>query len=399
MRRRDFIGAAAGSALLPRLLAGKDLPKDIRITRIVGFDLRLRQAKPIGKNAQRDHGQTAVDRMVRVYTNAGIDGLGNCRADKKQLAALLGKRLLDLYKPSERRVAAGLGAATMPLWDLVGKALGRPAYQLLGGRGPRRVPVYDGSIYFADLIPEYAPRWRDRFKREIDMGVARGHRAFKVKIGRGHKWMKRAEGDARDVEVIQVIRKHGGKDILIGVDANNGCDLAGAKRFILAAGDQHIAFAEEMFPERVADCLEFKAFLAANKLKTLVADGESQRDLAAFKPFIKAKALDILQGDMNRFGFEGILAEADMARPQGIQVAPHNWASLVGFYMQLQVGRAVTNFYRAEHDALLTDLLTADGYAIKDGAVTVPDTPGVSLKLNEKRFKNAKIRFDLKWDG
>ena len=46
----------------------------------------------------------------------------------------------------------------MPLWDLAGKALRQPVYALLGGKGARRVPVYDGSIYFADLLPEYTSR-------------------------------------------------------------------------------------------------------------------------------------------------------------------------------------------------------------------------------------------------
>ena len=65
-----------------------------------------------------------------------------------------------------------LGNGTMPLWDLAGKSLRTPAYKLLGGAGQEKVPVYDGSIYFADLLPQYADRWQDRFKEEIDMGLA-----------------------------------------------------------------------------------------------------------------------------------------------------------------------------------------------------------------------------------
>ena len=55
---------------------------------------------------------------------------------------------------------------------------------------------------------------------------------------------------------------------------------------------------------------------------TLVADGETQSNLEAFKPFIEHRAIDVLQGDMNHFGFEGILTEADWAQAAGIQVAP-----------------------------------------------------------------------------
>ena len=85
-----------------------------------------------------------------------------------------------------------------------------------------------------------------------------------------------------------------------------------------------------------------------------------------------------------------------MARPQGIRVAPHNWGSLIGFFMQLHVGRAITNFYRAEQDPLQSDLLVADGYQVADGTCSVPDAPGFGLALDERRFRDAKILFDLK---
>jgi len=398
MNRREFLAASVVGASMTRSLAAADVPRDIRITRAVGFRLASRRSKIAGKNSRLDvHGDRAADRMVRLYTNAGIEGIGNCRAGKDRVAELVGTNPFSFYKLPERRMVGPLGAGTMPLWDLVGKVLGKAAHQLLGGAGSDRVGVYDGSIYFADLLPQYANRWRDRFREEIDMGMKAGHRAFKVKIGRGAKWMKRAQGDARDVDVVKLIRKHAGRDVLIGVDANNGYDLAGAKRFLECVGEDDVAFVEEMFPESVEACLELKRFIKSHGWKALVADGETQDTLDAYKPFIKAKAVDVFQGDMNRFGFEGILTEAKWACQQGLLVAPHNWGSLVGFYMQLHVGRAITNFYRAEHDPLSNDVLIADGYAIKDGLAAVPDAPGFGLRINETRFAaDVKVTFDLK---
>jgi len=228
------------------------------------------------------------------------------------------------------------------------------------------------------------------------MGLETGHRAFKIKIGRGAKWMPRDEGDRRDVAVVRLIRQHAGKDVVLCVDANNGYDLEGAKKFIDRIGDVNLAFTEEMFPEVVDQCLALKAFFRERKLDTLLADGETN-ELEAFKPFIAAKAIDVLQADMNRFGCDGILTEADMARPQGIQIAPHNWGSLLGYYHQLQVGAAIDNFYRAERDPLSTDVLIADGFAIKDGYALLPQTSGFGLRINEQRFAAvAKVKFDLK---
>lgn len=399
MDRREFLaaaGAIAASGFVSSPCLSDEIPTDIRITRIVGFDLTSRRPKLVGKNSRLDvHGDSATDSMARVYTNAGIEGIGNCRKQQSELAPLLGKRIVDLYDPATRSVTE-LGNGTMPIWDLLGKALGKPVYELFGGEGAERVPVYDGSIYFADLLPENAARPLDRFKDEIDMGLRAGHRAFKVKIGRGAKWMQAADGYQRDTDVLNTIRKHAGPEIVLGVDANNGYDLAGTQRLLDDLPDFRFAFVEEMFPETVDGCLALKQFMRERGWKTLLADGETQSSLEVFKPFIDAKAIDVLQGDMNHFGFEGILTEAAWAQPAGIQIAPHNWGSLVGFYMQLHVGRAIKNLYMAEHDPLANDVLLAEGYEIKDGSCSVPDVPGFGLKVNEPEFSSkAKIRFDI----
>jgi L-alanine-DL-glutamate epimerase-like enolase superfamily enzyme len=99
---------------------------------------------------------------------------------------------------------------------------------------------------------------------------------------------------------------------------------------------------------------------------------------------------------MNAFGIEGILQEAAMAKPHGILISPHNWGSLVGFYLQLHIGRAVPNFYRAEHDPLASDILVTEGYKIENGVCTVPDGPGFGLAIDEAKFGGAKVHLDLK---
>lgn len=399
IQRREFLAAAGAlfaAGFSSPICWGDPIPRDIRITRAVGFEVTKRRPKMVGKNSRLDvHGDHSTDRMVRLYTNAGIEGIGNCRAEAKAVRAILGKPLAEFYDPVAPRMNA-LGNGTMPLWDLAGKVFHKPVYELLGGKGPERIKVYDGSIYFADLLPEYATKPLDRFKKEIDIGLALGHRAFKIKIGRGAKWMPAREGYKRDVDVLKTIRAHAGPITVLAVDANNGYSLAGAKRLLSELPDFNFAFVEEMFPEKVDECLALKAFLKEHGWQTLLADGETQSELTAFKPFIDNRAIDILQGDMNHFGLEGILAEAAAAQPAGIRVAPHNWGSLIGFYMQLHVGRAVTNLYMAEHDPSTNDVVIADGYKIHEGVCDVPAAPGFGLAIDEAKFRTqAKIRFDL----
>ncbi len=285
MLRREFLFTAASAALLHRVIQADDLPDDLRVTRLIGFDVVSQRSKVAGRNARLDvHGDSATDRMLLIETNMGITGVGNCGVNEEAARQLLDRNPFDLYDADENRMVGPLGNGTMPLWDLLGKVREQPIYELLGGRGTEQVPVYDGSIYFADLLPQYADRWQDRFREEIDMGLAIGHRAFKVKIGRGNRWMSREEGDARDIAVLEVIREHAGPDILIGIDANNGYDLAGTKELFEHIGSLNITFAEEMFEETVDECLDFKAFLADHGWETLVADGETQGDLKSFRP-------------------------------------------------------------------------------------------------------------------
>lgn len=408
MRRRDFLSVAAATLSGSRWSHALSFPEDIRITRIVGFDLLSARPRYLGRNSRREvHGDKASDPMIRLYTNAGIEGLGACRAKQEDLARLLGMRLSEFFQSDERVFHSPLGASTMALWDLLGKATGKPVYRLLcdaaasapaGARPARKhTPVYDGSIYFSDLLPENAGQGVDLFKREIDMGLARGHRTFKIKIGRGAKWMRREEGYHRDLAVLKTIRAHAGPEIGIAVDANDGLDLAMTKRLLSDLPDFNFLFIEEMFPDDVKKYQDLKAFIHKHGWKTLIADGENANHLDKFRPWIDGKAVDIYQGDIHQFGFEGIIAESRMAAPHGMWVAPHNWGSLIGFYMQLHLGLALPNFYSAEEDPMSSPALIAEGYEIKNGVCSVPDAPGMGLRLDESKLtEHTKVHFDLK---
>jgi hypothetical protein len=84
MHRRTFLKALSAMALA-RVVSSTSLPRDVRITRAVAFDLSCRRLKVAGKNAQLDvHGDRASDRMLRLYTNAGIEALGNCSAERRR---------------------------------------------------------------------------------------------------------------------------------------------------------------------------------------------------------------------------------------------------------------------------------------------------------------------------
>lgn len=397
MNRRTFLASAAGALFASRMSWAKDAPRDITITRVVSYELELTRPKHIGKNAYRhDHGPKAYDRVVHFYTNAGIDGFGTCWSGANECAAFLGKSPFDFFDAASKKVSGPLVRYTTPIWDLVGKILKKPVYELLGGSAGD-VPVYDGSIYFTDLRPPYLNNWRDEFKREIDLSHSLGHRAFKIKVGRGKLWMVMKDGDTRDVEVVRLLRKHIGPDELLMADANDGYDLERAKRFLAETAECDLAVIEEAFPESNEQYLSLKAFMKDKGIKGLIADGENIRRPAEMQSWVEAKAVDILQGDMNLYGFEDILAEAAMAATSGAMIAPHNWGSLFGYYLQLQIGRAVPNFFRAEQDPVTCPAVITDGYKIANGRSTVPCAPGLGITINDKALADvACVHFDLK---
>ena len=374
----------------------KESIPDLQITRIVQFELKGRRPKYVGKNSQiDDHTEFGNDKGILVYTNNGLNGVGTHWGDESQLRSLLGKNLLDWYIPEEIKVNTG-DRGTMAFWDILGKYYEKPVWQLLGESAREKVPLYDGTIYFQDLIPEHAGNYMDQFKMEFDMGQEAGHTFFKMKVGRGFKWMEKEAGYKRDIEVLAASREYIGPDIQVGVDANNGLDLESSKNMLKDLPDFNFAFMEEMFPEEVELDLEFKTFIRENGWETLVADFESQREVEAFLPFMEAGCIDVLQGDMNQFGIEGILAEAALSKPYGGRVAPHNWGSMLGYYCQLQLGKVIENWYMAEQDWMTSPVLIAEGFEVANGLTTVPDTPGFGITIVEERLESeTKVILDL----
>src|SRR5438874_7175933 len=146
--RREFLLGGASSAMTAMALASvtsllaADPRSDVHITRVVGFDLPSKRNKVAGKNARLDvHGDSAVDPMVRIYTNAeGVEGVGVCRASKEKLSQLLGRNPSDFFDAQNHRTRGPLGSQTMALWDLLARMQDKPVCELVGaaaGNGTR----------------------------------------------------------------------------------------------------------------------------------------------------------------------------------------------------------------------------------------------------------------------
>lgn len=392
MKRRSFLKLAASSSLLPLAGSSSRRPDDLakhRITKITGFSHRCPRPKFVGKNSHLDdHGDSTGDRVLRVFTSEGAEGVGSGAIEKERAEALIGRTVADVWS-DERGSVGGFGRADHALFDLVGKIRGVPAWRLIGDAGPTEVDVYDGSIYFNDLLPQHAKAGVARLVEEAEQGLDRGFRAFKIKVGRGFKWMPQDAGFERDVEVVTAIRKRVGPDVRLMVDANNGFDLDTTKRWLDRVGELDLYFVEEMFPEQVDLDVALRDFIKEKGWRTLVADGESAREVAHFDEYLLAGAIDVVQPDIRAFGLSKQWEMSKRIDDLGgrAKLAPHNWGSFLGFYMQLQLARAIGNFAMAECDWSTSDLFDTSAYSWGAGKVSVPDVPGCGLVLREEVFR------------
>jgi L-alanine-DL-glutamate epimerase-like enolase superfamily enzyme len=388
-QRRDFLRVSAASLLAAAGLGCDAVPfsgqsSGTRITRLTTYALDSRRGKPIGRNARLlDHGQLTHDILLRIETDAGIEGIGpaNGGFSEKTARRMLGTDPLRYYD-SGSELASPLGRRDTALWDLVGKLLGVPVWKLLGGRGPEWVPVYDGSFYFSDLDPAHAGRGISRILEEIDHSLASGHRSFKLKVGRGYRWMEPEAGLRRDVEVVRAARRHVGPDLRLVVDANDGYTPATARRFLEEA-DAGLLFVEELFPENVREDLALREWLRDRGWTTMIADGESIYHSRAYRPFIAARALDILQSNIHAFGLQKMAALSRAAAPSGISLAPNNFGSFLGFYLEVVLGRGIPNLVLAEEDPSENEIMDVEGFEFRDGHRRAPDLPGCGWRVRE----------------
>jgi L-alanine-DL-glutamate epimerase-like enolase superfamily enzyme len=383
MRRREFLQ----TALAPVVLPGLDELKRVKITKITGFRHRCRRINLLGKDARRDvRGWFVSEDLLWIATDQGIEGVGTGSATPGLARRMLGHTLDEYWKPGIG-VVSPLGRFDQALYDLVGQALTAPTWLILGGMGPEWVPVCDGSIAFNDLLPEFQKRGVARLLEQVEASLKSGHRAFKVQVGRGFKWMDPRAGLKRDVEVVRSIRKLVGKQVSLMVDANDAFDLESAERWLDAVGDE-LLVVDAMFPEQVDRDLMLKDFLKKKGWSTLVADGESADDLDDFEGLIDHHALDVLRPDIHTFGLSRQCALArKLSLKSGIKLAPHNEGSFLGFYAQLMLGRAIPNLFKAEQDPCSSDLFDTSRFEFKEGKVRVPWFPGCALSLREDVFK------------
>ncbi len=366
-------------------------------TRIVQIEwgvLEGQRPRHAGSNARRgDHGITVRVPLARVTTSDGAMGWGRCNAGRDDLAALLGASLADIFDPA-RGVAEPWLPCEYPLWDLMGQRAGKPVYALAAAvtgapvPTPPHVPCYDTSLYFDDLHLASDDAAAALIAQEARDGYARGHRAFKIKVGRGARYLPFAEGTARDIAIVRAVREAVGPDPAIMLDANNGYTLNLTKHVLTETAECGIFWMEEPFHEDALLYEDLRSWLAREGLPTVIADGEGEASRALME-WARDGLVDVVQYDIFAHGLTRWLATGAQLDAWGRRSAPHHYGAHLGNYYAPHLAGALRGFTFAEWDEVTTPGILAPGYDVRDGWLTVPDAPGFGLILDDLAFAAA----------
>ncbi|MCY3796979.1 MAG: mandelate racemase [Chloroflexi bacterium] len=346
------------------------------------------------------HGLEVELPLIRLTTADGASGFGTGRADAETAQALLGRRFSDLLSP-EGRVKEDSGAFEFPLWDLLGNLKGKPVYELVARDETRigerlrvptaqclRVPCYDTTLLIDDLHLASNEAAAALIAEEARYGYENNHRNFKIKVGRGARWMPLEKGTQRDIAVVKAVREAAGSEAKIMIDANNGYNLNIAKRVLADTADCDFFWLEEAFQEDPALYEDLQGWIEREGLSVLIADGEGGAP-PELMDWARAGLVDVIQYDIFSHGFSNWLETGAQLDDWGVRAAPHHYGRHLGNYVSGHLATAVKGFTFVEWDEAATPGLDASGYRVEAGQVVIPDAPGFGLALKEEVFRAA----------
>ncbi|WP_203433606.1 mandelate racemase/muconate lactonizing enzyme family protein [Jiangella asiatica] len=258
--------------------------------------------------------------------------------------------------------------------------LGKPVHALLGGDGDRPVTCYSGAIYFDDLDPVDVPRGIAAVLANCASDWAVGYRAFKLKIGRGFRWMDAEAGFARDVEVTRAVRD-AYPDARLLVDANNGYTPAETVRYLRAVSDCDLFWVEEPFHEDAAGLTLLREYLASSGSRTLVADGEYQPDERQLLDLAEQGLLDVLLMDVVSYGLTAWRRIMPTLRELDVAASPHAWGMPLKMLYAANIAAGLEGVITVEGVPGATEGVDAGAYSLAEGSLDVPDLPGFGLTL------------------
>ena len=405
--RRSFLksaaGISAGGLSLPALSAAiQNSTSSYKRPKLKITDVRTAEV--------RVHG---LQTHVRVYTDGGLVGCGEATDAAQGTSSLIHsfRRFLVSQDPLniealwERIRVSGIFAGAqggqyttaltgleIALWDLAGKALELPVYQLLGGKFRDRVRMYCDSDMDDPLGPEgekKLPWIKDAgfTAMKIDIDEAKDPARFDAV-----NWTASNGEIDRMMSWIKHTRDSIPKGMDLAVDMHGRYDATTGKRVAIEAEPYRLLWLEEPVPAENIDAMAD----IRHSTKTPICCGENLYMRWGFRELLEKRGADIIMPDIQKVGG---LAEAqkiaDLAHTYYVPFAPHCVVSPIGTMASAHVCAAVPNFLVCEwhwinHLDLWKDFVK-EGEIIKQGQITVTDKPGIGVEMNEEAAKKAQV--------
>jgi L-rhamnonate dehydratase len=370
----------------------------MKITRVEAIPLRLPTVTERCDGSQ----ETLV---VRVYTDAGIVGVGE--VDSSALVAraiieaplshkicrglaecVLGQdpfeidRLVHrMYEGSifygrQGAVIQAMSGIEIALWDIAGKATGRPVYQLLGGGFRKKFRAY-ASILFGD-----SPAETERLGRNL---VEQGFRA--VKFG----WGPMCQSEESDLAQVAAARRGVGKSTELMIDAGLCWDTATAIRRARQFEEFNLTWLEEpLHPDNVAG---YARLTAQSPIR--IAAGEEICDPKEFRQMMDVGGIDVVQVDVTRVGG---LARSKRIGWESCErhrlCVNHSYKTGINMAASLHFLAALPNSHYFEYcvePGALRQTLTRQRFPVEDGDLGVSEEPGLGIDLDEQVIEKFRV--------
>lgn len=332
--------------------------------------------------------------FVKILTDVGLTGLGEATGglatkpnlgDVEELARfVIGEdprhpdRLWQkMYRGRFANHTAGMTGIEMACWDILGKSLNVPVWQLLGGKQRDTLRVYANGWYTGPRQPGF-------FAERAAELVARGYTALKFDpFGGAFRQIDRSS-ERLSIDIVRAVRDAVGVDVDLCIEAHDRFTVSHAIRIGHALEEFGVMWLET--PVHSADIAA--TIEVARAIRVPVATGERYRRPGMFVDLLAAKVVDILQPEVLSLGVANLKRVCGIAESAEALVACHQAQSPLCTAVNAHMHASVANFLIQENfddsaEPWTWDLLTGVPRVL-DGYLTVPDTPGWGVELNEE---------------
>lgn len=353
-----------------------------------------------------------VRTFIRLHTDAGLTGIGETgpsatdyfdrevlltRFEKGVKPHIIGESPYDhQWLRRKLHYSPESIAVEIACWDLIAKANGVPLYRLLGGDRECEHVGVAGYCFFRAASPDGSGAVTlDSFVDHCqDIRAAYGYKTLKVKLGAHHPH--------DEIRVVHALRAAIGEDVELRIDPNGSWSLPTALRVLKRLEGVDLQYVEE--PIRTQGPADGTTATAG--LRRL--RGVSQTPIAAdhcyrldlLTQIVRDDAADVVLADV--FGCGGIANTVDYVRVAGafdLGVALHSGTELcVGQAAKLHIHAALRQQVAYDGDAIYPEyvdgVLIGGKLKIEDGAMCVPQAPGLGVELDESKLAQWELTVD-----